>query len=140
MTPLNGLQHALKVLTTGGVMEANPTADPSGYGGLLMQSHDHRVQEQRQEEDATPLPAGINPAQNNYFKTFNRGQQDAAMGPAGYNRQWAGYLEAPNVQAENDPHKLRMSYGSLDLPISSYSGAAGSQLTNPLDALRKLRP
>lgn len=119
-----------------------------GLRQALGQRHDQRVFDQRQEEDALPLPAGLDAAQNNYFKTFNRGQQDAAMGPSGYNRQWAAALEAPNVAAEADPnsaHKYRVDYGSLDLPVDQYSGPAGSNLQlqaeNPaLAALRRATP
>lgn len=123
-----GLQKALKVRTAGGDVTVNPAEDPNGYGGLLGQHYDARMAEQRQVEDATPLPADVDPAQAAYFKTVNRGAQDAAMGPAGYNRQWAGFLEAPEVLAENNPGATyRIDPTGLGNPAAQLAGISGKK-------------
>jgi hypothetical protein len=38
--------------------------------------------------------AGIDPAQQAYFNALNDAEQQGATGPAGYNRQWVGLLQA----------------------------------------------
>lgn len=107
------LTNLMRVRTNDGVVDADPSADPLGYGKLLEASSDHRVTQGRQREDATPLPAGLDPAQSEYFKTFNRSQEDGAMGPAGYNRPWAGFLEAPQVVGENAGMSSRIDARSM---------------------------
>lgn len=122
-----GLQKALRVHTGEGDYTVDPSHDPTGYGNLLGRSYDARMAENRAVEDATPLEAGIDPAQNAYFKTFNRGQESAAMGPAGFNRNWAGFFEAPRVLEENNPGtKYRIDAGSLNLPTEQYGSPDAS--------------
>lgn len=113
------LSNMMRVRTNDGVVDTDPSADPMGYGKLLEASYDHRVAQQRQQEDATPLQAGIDPAQAAYFKGFNRSQEDGAMGPAGYNRPWAGFLEAPQVIGENAGMPARLNPRGLSSSISS---------------------
>lgn len=120
---LLGLQGALKVHTGDGDVDINPADDPLGYGNLLERNHDQRVAEMRTAEDAAPLNPSLDPAQNAFFKTFNRSQEDAAMGPAGFNRQWAGFLEAPNVLADNDPaHSYKYGYSTMGNPADMLAG------------------
>jgi hypothetical protein len=57
------------------------------------QFHDASVADYRANRSQQPLPAGTDAAQQNYFNTVNDAAQDAATGPAGYNRQWVPLLE-----------------------------------------------
>ena len=124
-----GLQKVLRVHTgTGGDYSVDPSRDPQGYGNVLERSYDARVQEDRAQEDAAPPNPSMNSAQATYFKTFNRGQEDAAMGPAGYNRKWAGFLEAPQVLEENNPGTTYRT---------NYSGMGAA---NTLAQMSKKRP
>lgn len=118
-----GLQKALKVHTGDGDYEVDPSLDPQGYGDLLGRSRDQRVMESRAAADALPLEAGIDPAQDAYFKTVNRGAEDGAMGPAGFNRQWAGFLEAPRVLEDNNPGtRYRMNYSTMGNRAQTLAG------------------
>jgi hypothetical protein len=69
--------------------------DPFGANRQLMDQYDAERQAGRQAEDEAPVNAGlVDPAQANYFKTFNRGQEDAATGPGGFDRQWVPLLQS----------------------------------------------
>ncbi len=59
----------------------------------LMQQRDDRVAKQRAGQRDAEFTS-LNPAQSMYFDTFNNMQEDAATGPAGYNRQWVPLLES----------------------------------------------
>lgn len=138
---LVGLQKALRLhVGDGEDVTAFPAQDPQGYGYLLGRSRDQHILEDRQAADATPDP--INPAQANYFTAFNRGREDGAMGPAGYNRGWAKFFEAPRVIAENAGLRSRLDPSGMDVSTESYGqpNAEGTlqPMTTPAQQLARL--
>jgi hypothetical protein len=77
-----------------------------------------------QTEDAFASP---NPAQQQYFHAFNNAQEDAATGPAGYNRQWVPFLQSLKGK--------RIDFSGAGLPTETYADLTGSgRLTRLNDA------
>lgn len=117
---VQGLKKAMTVHTGSGDFTVDPGANPRGYQDLLEQSRDERVRVQREAEDAqlaqTPMQ-DRNPA----LEQFNRTQEDAAMGPNGYNRDWASFFEAPRVLDENTPGKVRVNYNPASARLAGLS-------------------
>ncbi len=123
--------------------------DPMAAGGFfydraLGESRDARVKRQRDIEDADltdrmlhPVAgSNDNPANALAATRFNRAQQDAAMGPTGYNRQWVPYFEAQNVQADANPSmNFRTNYGGLADMMSTES--SGDQPGQAVMSVRK---
>ncbi len=65
---------------------------------------------------ATQTPdafASANPAQQQYFHTFNNMQEDSATGPQGYNRQWVPLLQSLKGK--------RVNVAGSGLPTETYA-------------------
>lgn len=125
---LLGLQKALKIHTGDGDYTIDPAQDPVGYANLLERSRDQRVLEARAVQDAAPVTPGLDPGQVQQNKVINRSAEDAAMGPAGFNRQWAGFFEAPNVLQDNNPGmKFKYDYGTMGNPATQLAGISGKK-------------
>lgn len=104
-----------KVTSVNGVTIDPDTIDPFDYAQLLGQQRDRRVAEMRASEDAGPLDASTQ-----YMRTFTRGQEDAAMGPSGYNRQWVPFFEAQRAIQDANPDKtFRANYSGLTPRIAA---------------------
>ena len=108
------LRPSLNALTT--AMDPYPTGwypDPSETimaGWQRENDFDARRQQEQADEDERALLTGAHP------NVFNRIQQAAATGPAGYNRSWVPFFEALRGKKVNTR--------SLDLPLSVTSVSA----------------
>lgn len=124
---LRGLQHALTLQTATGPVTLDPSQDPEGYARMLGESYDTRVAAQRASADATEPLTSEAPGRNYGLEQTIRAQQDAATGPAGWNRQWVPFLEAPQVQADNMGMTSRIG-GIEGLPESPSATGLASAL------------
>jgi hypothetical protein len=98
----------------------------------LIAQWDKNVAERRaaQAGDASASP---NPAQQGYFHTFNNMQEDAATGPAGYNRQFVPLLQS--LQGK------RVNMAGSGLPTETYADPthSGTMTRQSGDDLASLR-